>query len=80
MQQIPITFNYQGQLYRGSLSPVSGSAAHGSLWHLMINNFYRGQLLNTDNGWVFHSQTAVFKELEDYFGDYIIAWYDSVEV
>ena len=72
--KIPITFEYHGQRYKGEFSSVSGSGSTAK-FHLMINNRFYGQLLLTENyGWQFHNNKDQFKDLAEYFGDYIVAW------
>lgn len=71
---IPVEFDYQGKHYKGHLSEVSGAAAQ--LWHLMIDNYYYGQLFYTDAGLKFYSQSGKFQELEDYLIEVITAWYE----
>lgn len=45
-----VTFSWDGENDTGELKPVSGA---GSVYHLMIRNFYQGQLVRTANGWQF---------------------------
>lgn len=72
--KIPITFEYEGKQYSGHFSQVSGAASSGT-FHLMIDHYYCGQLILTENfGWQFTSQTKKFQELSDFFGQYIEAW------
>jgi len=47
MDKIPVTFNYEGKTYNGFLNKVMG-ADSTSIFHLMIDNYYKGQLLYTD--------------------------------
>ena len=73
MDRIPITFEHKGKQYSGILSPVQGMG-HPCVFHLLINNYYFGNLRYTDRcGWVFDSNTM--PEIGDFLGDYIIAWY-----
>ena len=66
MNDIRVEFNYEGKHYKGFLSEVTGA---GKLWHLMINNYYMGQLLYSEKyGWQFHNNKGTMKELADYFG------------
>lgn len=74
MQKIPITFEYEGMPYTGHFRQVSGSGSVAT-FHLMIDNFYQGQLVHTDdNGWQFTSNQNKFITLSQFFGDYITAW------
>lgn len=75
MNKVPITFEYNGKQYAGQFAQVSGAGGTAN-FYLMINNFYCGQLLYTDK-WVFNSNDGRFKELENYFGDYITACLDA---
>lgn len=50
MQQIPVTFTHQKKHYTGHLLAVSGAGSNH--YHLMIDNFYCGQLWLTHHfGW-----------------------------
>jgi hypothetical protein len=55
MKKIPIQFDYKGKHYEGYFSEIFGVGTN--TWHLMIDNFYKGQLLHTNNGWAFHRYT-----------------------
>ena len=71
MEHIPIKFEYEGKQYAGKFVAVSGSGKNH--FHLMIDNFYKGQLVYGEyHGWQFHEG---FKGMAEYFGDYIVAWY-----
>lgn len=63
--EIPVSFQYEGKTYRGILSQVPG--AGGQLFHLMVNGYYKGQLLYTANGWHFTSQSGKLDHLESVF-------------
>lgn len=71
--KIPITFEYAGEQFSGSLDAVFG--AGGNTWYLMINKFYYGRLRINERGWFFDGKH--FNELADFFGDYMIAWHES---
>ena len=74
MEKTPIAFKYQEKEYCGYFSRVSGSG-NTSLFHLMIDNFYQGQLFLSQNfGWRFSNQTGKFESYSEYFGEYITAW------
>lgn len=78
MAPIPVTFTFQNKEYKGSLSEVSGAGAElGTCWHLMVDNYYWGQLLYLERGFVFHSQKdhEGMKYLGEVFGEVVIAWY-----
>jgi hypothetical protein len=63
-----VEFNWKGKGYRGELKPVSG-AASSKMYHLIVNGFYQGQLVKTDQGWVFSNQKeGIIPELSDQFG------------
>jgi hypothetical protein len=73
MDKIQIEFEHEGKRYSGSLDAISG--AGGNTWYLMINQRYYGRLRVNERGWFFDGN--MFNELADYFGEYMIAWYDG---
>ena len=79
MENIPVTFERDGNPYSGQLAQVAGAGGN-SVFHLMDSkNFYCGRLRYSDfvKDWVF-DPTPKTKELEqqaDYFGDVVTAWY-----
>lgn len=78
---IPITFEYKGLTYTGRLSRISGSGSTSS-FHLYIGKFYRGKLWYSDypgHTWRFASNDRMFEELAEWFGMYVIEWYDGLE-
>lgn len=62
---IPVEFDYEGKHYKGYLSQVTGA---GQIWHLMIDDYYMGQLIYSSYGWSFHNNKGTMKDLADYFG------------
>lgn len=73
MNDVPITFEYKGKIYKGFFSAVSGGGAN--VWHLMINNYYYGVLVLTEKyGWKFHGNA--FEDMGEYFGNYMVLWYE----
>lgn len=61
-----VSFNWQGKNYDGELKQVSGA---GNVFHLMIKNFYQGQLVRTAKGWQFSTQkNGYIPELAEHFG------------
>jgi hypothetical protein len=78
MNTVPITFEHAGKNYKGHFSKVMG-AGDTSTYHLMDRqNFYLGRLRIAHNKWTFDAspRTQELKELADFFGDYIRAWYE----
>ena len=73
---IPISFLHDGRRYDGTFKTVSGGGS-SSLFFLMIDNFFYGQLFYTSFGWQFASNKDHFKHMNDFFGSYISAWLDS---
>ena len=78
--EVPITFEHQGKAYTGHLS--SGTGAGGTMydhWHLMIDNFYCGQLHYSGfcGHWRFTSNSGLFEGLSDYFEGYLIGWFGA---
>lgn len=75
---IPVSFNYAGQRYQGHFKEVAGASGKG--WHLMINGYYRGQMISTELlGLRFTSQTGEFESdpsIMQYFSDVLTAWYE----
>jgi hypothetical protein len=75
MVKIPIEFDYNGEHYKGHFSQPFGTG--GSVWHLMIDNFYFGQLLYSEtNGWSFHDNKGMMQDMADYFGNIVMLWYE----
>lgn len=74
MNEIPIEFDYEGKHYKGYFSEAFG--AGGNVWHLMIDNYYYGQLIYSQKfGWAFHNNKDKMKDLADYFAEQIMLWY-----
>ena len=73
MQKIPIHFEFEEKEFSGYFNPVSGSA-NTTLFHLMISNYYKGQLFYT-NSWQFFGTN--FTGMGDFFGNYVTAWHES---
>ena len=73
---IPISFSYDGKAYSGNFKTVSGGGS-SSLFFLMIDNYFYGQLFYTAYGWQFASNKDHFSNLKDFFGSYVCAWFDS---
>ena len=72
MEHIPINFEHEGKNYSGYFNKVAG-AGSSSVWHLYDhNNYFLGKLRYTDH-WIFDGKK--FTELANFFGDYVIAWY-----
>ena len=69
---IPITFDHDTKSYRGTFKPVHGAGAN--TWHLMINNYYKGQLWydSASDRWSYYGNA--FNGMGDYFGATIQAW------
>lgn len=66
---IPIRFEWKGKEYNGIFRPVMSA---GTVYHLMIDNRYHGQLVKTERqGWQFHSQKGSFADWGEFFGSYI---------
>jgi hypothetical protein len=64
-----VTFTWKDKEHAGELKPVSGA---GNVYHLMIRNYYQGQLVRTSNGWQFSTQkNGYIPELAAHFGSKI---------
>ncbi len=72
MDHIPISFDYKGKHYSGSLDEVSGVAA--KVWYLMIDKYYYGRLMFIDK-WAFHGDKNEMEDIADFFGEYVMLWY-----
>ena len=78
MDEIPISFEHTGKKFKGRFTKVSGAGDTG-VWHLMDDkNFYLGRLRMVQNKWVFDPtpKTLELKELAEYFGEVVTAWYE----
>ena len=73
MDHIPVSFDYKGKHYSGSLDEVAGAGA--MVWHLMIGNYYRGRFTYMDK-WIFFSNDKMFEDMADYFGEVVTLWYE----
>lgn len=74
MDKTPITFEFRGKKYSGYFSLVNG-ARSSSLFHLMVDKYYYGQLWYTDK-WRFESNAfEEMRELAEEFGAVVTAWY-----
>jgi hypothetical protein len=61
-----VSFTWNGKEYNGELRRVSGA---GNMYHLMVKNYYQGQLVRTDKGWQFSTQKhGYIPELAYFFG------------
>ena len=71
--EIPVSFDYKGKHYKGHFNEMLGATS----WHLMINNYFCGQLIyHKDYGFHFYSNKPRFEDLSDYFGELIMLWYE----
>lgn len=75
MPKIPVTFIHEGKEYSGTLGEVSGAA--GKIWHLHVDDYYWGQLIFGESGFVFYAQnnTQAMLYLSEQFGEAITLWY-----
>lgn len=69
MHQVPITFEHNGKHYTGHFHAVAG-AGSTRIWHLMVDNYYKGCLRFTDK-WVFDSNCGM-EDLAKFFGEFIL--------
>jgi hypothetical protein len=66
---LAVDFTWNGKQYNGELRQVSGA---GNMYHLMVKNYYQGQLVRTDKGWQFSTQKHGYIEsLAKRFGRYL---------
>jgi hypothetical protein len=74
--RVPTFFYYNNQLVEGVLKSVSGA---GNIYHLMVNDYYRGQLNYSEHfGWQFSSNTSDLEHLSEFFGEQVAIALDSV--
>ena len=76
MENIPVSFESEGKNYSGTLTAVHGAGTQ--TYYLMIDKYYNGRLrLSELYGWQFDPtpKTQSFKDLSDFFGDVVTAWY-----
>ena len=74
MTKIPISFDYKGKHYDGYFGEVFGAGR--KMWHLMINNYYYGQLLFVNEKFVFYSNSGEMQDLAEKFCEQIMLWYE----
>jgi hypothetical protein len=78
MQDVPITFEFNNEIYTGHFSNCTGAGnATYDSWHLMIDKFYYGALHYSGHAgrWLFDSPSNKFKELESWFEAYMVGWF-----
>jgi len=57
MDNVPITFDYDGKIYTGHFSRVAGGGG-SNVWFLLVDKRYWGQLsLTEDYGWKWSSNS-----------------------
>lgn len=73
--EVPITFEHEGKIYTGVFNSVSGAGS--GMWHLMIDNYYKGALHYSAHcgQWRFTSNSGKFDVLSNYFEAYMIGWF-----
>ena len=78
MDNIPVTFTYNGKEYRGYFPKVMG-AGSTAMFHLNVGRFYWGRLRFSEftNNWCFDAtpKNPEMENLANEFGDIIISWY-----
>lgn len=74
VNDFPISFEYRGEKYTGVFTRVSG-AGSTAYFHLMINNYYRGQFFYSEASqkWTFGSNNGMFEDLADFFEAFLIS-------
>lgn len=70
MDKIPITLTHEGKEYSGSLDQVQGAGGN-SVYHLMIDKYYKGRLRRYNDTWVFDPapKNEWLKDFANYFGE-----------
>lgn len=62
--KIPFTFIHESVGYEAVLAKVSGAGGN-EVWHLLMNRFYKGQLMLVNDHWVLF---GLYHERADEFG------------
>lgn len=73
MNKIPVSFQYNGQHYEGTLDEVIGGGS--GVWQLMVNDYYWGRLRRVNDEWFFDESKWDIGQLKDYFAAVVTAWY-----
>lgn len=73
MNKIPVTFEYEGKEFSGTLDEVAGAGA--DYWHLTVNKHYWGRLRKVGETWFFDESKWKVAHLVDHFAAVVIAWY-----
>lgn len=70
------SFTHDNKSIEGFFIVISGG---GNLYHLMVDNFYRGQLTFSEHfGWGFSSNTWHLEHLSEYFAERVAVALESV--
>ena len=74
--EIRVTFEHEGILYKGFFTQPFG--IRGNIWFLTVNKRHWEQLMYYPHGDVrrHHSNDNSLKDLAEYFGTVIMAWYE----
>lgn len=71
--KIPVSFQYNGKRYLGTLDEVAGAGA--GMWQLMVDGYYWGRLRKVKDEWFFDESKWQVGGLKDYFAAVVVAWY-----
>jgi hypothetical protein len=74
MENIPITFEFEGKQYAGSFQAVFGAGS--DTWYLYVDNYYWGRLRLVNGDWFFdnNNKSKGMESMAQYLGEVIIAW------
>ena len=77
IDHIPISFEFDGNPYRGELVDVPGRAQR--IWDLIINRYYFGMLAIRGGDFVFHPNPkhVGWEVMGSYFGAAVVGWWDG---
>ena len=77
--KIPFVFTLNDRTYSGHFNQVSGAGTNG-MWHLIIDNYYYGQLFDTEHfGWKFGGN-KLFEGAPDFIAEVLMCSYDSMDL
>lgn len=77
MIKIPVSFQYQGSHYTGTLDEVVGGG--DGMWQLMVKGFFWGRLRRVNGEWFFdESKWKIEQRWKDHFAAVVTAGISSL--